>query len=66
MSEVLAYKYDSWKSLRQWGLDSHELTPKEDQLLLLASTLGKIPTDRQAAAILLIRDRLVEEGFVLS
>jgi hypothetical protein len=66
VSEVLTYKCSGWKILRQWGLDRQELTPKEDQLLLLASTLGKIPTDRQAAAILLIQNRLMEEGFVLS
>jgi len=65
VSEVLNYKCSGWRILRQWGLDRHELTPKEDQLLLLAATHGKIPTDRQAAAILLIRNRLVDEGFVL-
>lgn len=63
VSEVLAYKYNNWKALRQWGLSHHELTPKDDQLLLLAGTLGKIPSDRQAAAILRIRRRLEEEGF---
>jgi hypothetical protein len=66
VSEVLTYKCSAWKILRQWGLNHQELTPKEDQLLLLASTLGRIPTDRQAAAILLIRNRLMEDGFILS
>lgn len=65
VSEVLNYKCSNWKILRQWGLDRQELTPKEDQLLLLASTFGKIPTDRQSVAILLIRNRLIGEGFVL-
>ena len=66
ITEVLSYKAANWKILRAWGLSRHELTPKEDQLLMFAATPGKIPTDKQAAAILLIRRRLVDEGFTLN
>lgn len=65
VAKVLDYKCKNWKVMRQWGLSRNELTPKEDQLLLFAATLGKIPSDRQAAAILQIRHRLEEEGFSL-
>lgn len=65
VAEALAYKCSNWKAIRAWGLSRHELTPKEDQLLLLAATLGKVPSDRQAVAMLAIRRRLEEEGFSL-
>lgn len=61
---VLEYKCVNWKTLRQWGLDRRELTPKDDQLLLLAATSRWTPTDRQAVAILSIRQRLEGEGFI--
>ena len=66
ISEVLAFKHSNWKILREWGLGRKEFTPKEDLLLILASTFGKIPNDRQAAAMLLIRDRCIEGGFSLN
>jgi hypothetical protein len=65
VAEVLNYKPLNWKLLREWGLQRRELTPKEDQLLLFAATVGKIPSEKQAAAILQIRRRLEGEGFVL-
>lgn len=66
VAEVLNYKCPNWKRLREWGLQRRELTPKEDQLLLFAATVGRIPSERQASAILQIRKRLEHEGFVLS
>ena len=65
VAEVLNYKPLNWKLLREWGLQRRELTPKEDQLLLFAASVGKIPSEKQAAAILQIRRRLEGEGFVL-
>lgn len=65
VTEVLNFKPSSWRQLREWGSRRRELTPKEDQLLLLACTPGRIPTERQAAAILLIKGRLSREGFAL-
>jgi hypothetical protein len=49
--------------LREWGIQRNELTAKEDQLLLFAATTGRVPSERQAAAILQIRKRLEAEGF---
>jgi len=66
VTEVLNYKHSSWKRLRDWGLQRRELTPKEDQLLLFAATFGKVPSEKQAAAILQIRRKLEQEGFSLS
>jgi AIPR protein len=66
VTEVLNFKHSSWKRLRDWGIQRRELTPKEDQLLLFAATVGKVPSEKQAAAILQIRRKLEQEGFSLS
>lgn len=63
ITEVVNYKPSNWRKLRDWGIQSNELTPKDDQLLLLASSTGRIPTPRQALAILEIRKRLQMAGF---
>ncbi|MDP3613171.1 MAG: hypothetical protein Q8R98_15040, partial [Rubrivivax sp.] len=63
VTEVVNYKPSSWRTLRDWGIQRNELTAKEDQLLLFAATAGKVPSERQAAAILQIRRRLEAEGF---
>ncbi|WP_156861004.1 AIPR family protein [Casimicrobium huifangae] len=63
ITEVMNYKASNWRKLRDWGIQSNELTPKEDQLLMLAGSAGRIPTSRQAFAILQIRQRLELAGF---
>ncbi|MCW5623166.1 MAG: AIPR family protein [Burkholderiales bacterium] len=63
VTEVVNYKSSNWRAMREWGIRRNELTAKEDQLLLLAGTAGRIPSERQAAAILEIRKRLEAEGF---
>ncbi|MFN4350535.1 MAG: AIPR family protein [Hylemonella sp.] len=63
ITEVVNYKYSNWRKLRDWGVRSNELTPKEDQLLMLASAVGRVPTPKQAMAILQIRKRLEQAGF---
>ena len=65
ITQVVTYKPASWRKMREWGIQRNELTPKEDQLLLLAATAGKVPSERQAAAILQIRRKLEAEGFRL-
>lgn len=65
MTEVFSYKQANWKRLREWGLERREITPKEDQLLAVAATPGKVPSEKQAAAILLIRRKLEQAGFSL-
>lgn len=63
ITEVVNYRPSNWRTLREWGIQRTELTAKEDQLLLFAATAGKVPSERQAAAILQIRRRLEAEGF---
>lgn len=62
MSAVVATKPAVWREVRRWGLDNKLLTAKEEQLLLLAATPGKVPSERQASAILLIHKKLRDEG----
>lgn len=64
VTEVVMYGPQNWRKLRDWGVQHKELTVKEEQLLLLACTAGKVPSEKQAAAILAIRARLSAEGFV--
>jgi hypothetical protein len=64
MTEVVNYKHFNWRKLRDWGIQNMELSLKEDQLLMLASSATKVPTPRQAIAILQIRKRLEEAGYV--
>jgi hypothetical protein len=66
ITEVVSYKPSNWRKMREWGNGRRELTAKEDQLLLLAATAGKVPSEKQAAAILQIRRRLEAEGFGLT
>lgn len=61
VTSVVQCKPSRWRQIRQWGIDNRHLTAKEDQLLLLAS-MGKVPSDKQAAAILDIHRRLEQEG----
>ncbi len=62
IAAVVAIKPAVWREVRQWGLNNKLLTAKEEQLLLLAATPGKVPTERQAAAIRLIHRKLQQEG----
>ena len=66
ISAVVATKPAKWRELRQWGLENKLLTAKEEQLLLIAATPGKVPSERQAAAILLIRRKLQQDGLAAS
>ena len=63
ITAVMQCKPSRWRQIRQWGLENRHLTAKEDQLLLLAAT-GKVPSEKQAAAILDIRRKLQQEGLV--
>lgn len=63
ITAVVQCKRSHWRQIRQWGLENHHLTAKEDQLLLLAAT-GKVPSEKQAAVILDIRRKLQQEGLV--
>jgi hypothetical protein len=62
VTTVLQVKPSTWKQIRQWGIQNNYLTVKEEQLLLFAATPGKVPSDRQATAILQIRKKLQQEG----
>lgn len=62
VAAVVATKPAIWREVRRWGLDNRLLTAKEEQLLLFAATPGKVPSERQAAAILLIHRKLQQEG----
>jgi len=65
IKRVLDFKSQNWKIARDWGLSNNQLTPKEQQLLLIATLPGKVPSEKQAAAILLILKKLQDEGFSL-
>jgi hypothetical protein len=62
ITTVMQRKPALWRQIRQWGMDHRNLTAKEEQLLLLAATPGKVPSEKQAVAILLILRKLQQEG----
>lgn len=64
IAAVISTKPLVWREVRRWGLDNKLLTAKEEQLLLIAATPGKVPSERQAAAILGIHRKLQQEGLV--
>lgn len=66
VTAVVNYKCANWRKLRDWGIKNSELTPKDDQLLVLAGSVGRVPTPRQASAILQILKRLEQAGFHIS
>lgn len=64
ITAVVQTKPSRWRDIRQWGMQHNHLTGKEEQLLLFASTPGKVPSERQATAILDVLKKLEREGLV--
>jgi hypothetical protein len=64
VTTVLDYGWASWSKLRTWGMRNSLLNPKEDSLLAVASNPNKVPSDKQSAEVLKIRQRPEEEGYV--
>ena len=62
ITTVMQRKPARWREIRQWGIERNHLTAKEEQLLLFAATQGKVPSEKQAVAILLILQKLEQEG----
>lgn len=63
--EVINLGQDYWEKVYKWGLEQKILTPFESDLLKIASTFmntGRIPSSKQCALILGIKDRLIQEG----
>lgn len=52
-----------WSRLADWAADYSPIYGKEADLVRLASRQGWIPTDKQAAVLIAVRDRLEQEGF---
>ena len=63
--EVINLGQEYWEKVYKWGLEQKLLTPFESDLLRIASTFMstmKIPSSKQCSSILMIRDRLIQEG----
>jgi len=63
LTTVVRLGTDYWHRLAKWAADYSPLYGKEADLVRLASRPGWVPTDRQAALLLAVRDRLEQEGF---
>lgn len=63
--EVVIQGGKYWRDIFEWGDKNMFLTPTEKSLLLLAADTdrGIVPSDRQAARILEIRERLRKESY---
>lgn len=61
---VIALGGDYWRSLASWALARQAVSPEDKRLLSAAQKNGYVPTDRQSARLLQLRDRLEDEGFI--
>jgi hypothetical protein len=52
-----------WKSLLDFMSKLQVLSPKESDILALAATPNKIPSDKQSQVLLDIMNRALEEGY---
>lgn len=63
LSTVVTLGTDYWSHLRDWATEFSPLYGKEADLVRLASGQGWIPTDKQAAILVSLKERLENEGF---
>lgn len=63
VTAVIHHSPQKWREARAWGMSKRLLTPKDEQLLMLAATPGRVPTEKQAESILHIRRKLEAEGY---
>ncbi|MDE2837956.1 MAG: AIPR family protein [Chloroflexota bacterium] len=52
-----------WGNLKEWGVSRGLLSPSEMEILDVAVSPSRIPTERQSARIIETLSRLIEEGF---
>ncbi len=65
LKELISKGPAYWQKVLDWGLSRNKISEKEISLLRLTINMnvtGRIPTDRQAAAVLQTRKRLIQEG----
>ena len=63
--EVIQLGQDYWKKVYNWGVEQKTLSQFESDLLKIASSFGdtgKIPSSKQCASILGIRNKLIADG----
>jgi hypothetical protein len=62
---VLEAGADYWYRLTLWAQERHLITPEEEKLLRVATKVspGIMPTDKQSIKLLMIKERVVKEGF---
>lgn len=68
LKEIIARGTDYWKTLLQWGKTRRLLSEKEMsiiQMIVNMNITGRIPTDKQAKAVMQARERLIKEGMPL-
>jgi hypothetical protein len=54
-----------WKQVREWAIQHRMLSAKELDVLAVAASPGKIPTDKQSLLIMRALDKLRKEGCIL-
>lgn len=63
LTTVITLGTNYWKRLVEWAEEHSPIFGKESDLARLASRKGWIPSDRQAAVLIALRNRLMKEGF---
>lgn len=63
LSTVVTLGTGYWSRLGNWAAEYAPIYGKEADLVRLASSPGWLPTDKQAAVLITLRERLEHEGF---
>ena len=64
--EVVKAGAKFWSDLLKWGINRGILSPMEESVLKIASSFektGKIPSAKQCALLLKIKDKAYDEGY---
>ena len=63
LSTIVTLGTDYWSKLGTWAAEYSPIYGKEADLVRLASRQGWLPTDKQAAVLIALKERLEHEGF---
>jgi hypothetical protein len=63
LTTVVTLGFGYWNQLARWAEEYSPIYGKDADLVRLASCQGWIPTDKQAAVLIALSERLKREGF---
>lgn len=61
--DVYNYGTANWKKVMDWGIANHIFNDRDISFLKIASTSGKVPSDKQAVKIMEVLQKAKEESY---